>query len=55
MPEKKSLTGLLLDLAEDGKQSRLHSVTVESVFPASKIRANYSTAQLSKIAKNCEN
>jgi len=42
--EKKSLTCLLLDLAEDRKQSRLHPVTVEGVFPANKIRANYSMA-----------
>lgn len=39
---KKSLTCLLLDLAEDRKQSRLHPVTVEGVFPANKTRASCS-------------
>jgi len=41
--ERKSLTCLLLDLAEHRKQSRFHPVTVEGVFPANK--PNYGLAR----------
>jgi len=38
--EKRSLTCLLLDLAEDRKEGRLHPVAVEGVFSASKSRTD---------------